>query len=974
VKEDIPTVYQPKDIEDKWYDFWLKKGYFKAEIDSKKTPFTIVIPPPNVTGSLHMGHALNNTLQDILIRTKRMQGKITLWLPGTDHAGIATQNVVEKELAKEKLSRQALGREKFLERVWQWKEEYGNTIINQLKKLGASCDWTRLRFTMDKDYSRAIQETFVQLYKKGLIYKGKYIINWCPRCQTALSDIEVEHRQTKGSLYYIKYFFDSSSDFVTVATTRPETMLGDTAVAVHPQDSRYKKLIGKTLILPILERRIPLIADEYADPEFGSGAVKVTPAHDLSDFEAGRRHNLPQIIVIGPQGKMTREAGPYQGMERYLCRERLVKDLKEKGYLEKVEDYPLPLAFCARCQEVIEPLLSEQWFVKMKELAKPAISVVKEGKIKFIPSRWAKVYLDWLENIKDWCISRQIWWGHQIPVWYCPNKECPPIASLSTPKECPNCGSSSLSQDPNVLDTWFSSGLWPFATLGWPEESEDLKYFYPTSTLVTDRGIIHLWVARMIILGLEFLKDIPFSQVYINPTVFNIEGKRMSKSLGTGVDPLGLMEKYGTDATRFGLITQCAKDQDLRFSEESLKASRNFANKLWNASRLVLMNLKSGMAEGREVSKRQSVKVSKCQSEDRDQRAEPPVGVPSGTIRSESKFKIQNSEDKYSLADRWILSRYNQAVREVTDCLDEYNFGEAAKTLYQFIWSEFCDWYLEIAKLDLYEGAEKCQSVKVSKCQSEDRDQRAEPPVGVPSGTITSESKSKIQNPKSKIQNSEDRGRKEIVQDILSYVLSNTLKLLHPFMPFITEEIFQRLPHEKESIMVSSWPEPNREEIDKVAEGKMEKIFAVIKAIRNLRAEVKIPPDKRVNILLKVANFSDYELLEDNKDYLFLLSKVDNLKIEQELKEKPKFALSAGVGNLDIYLPLKGVVDIEKEIKRLEKESFRLKKELFRVEERLSNQKFLELAPAEVVKREKSKREETLLAWEKVKERLISLG
>ena len=870
MKEDIPTVYQPKDIEDKWYDFWLKKGYFKAEIDSKKTPFTIVIPPPNVTGSLHMGHALNNTLQDILIRTKRMQGKITLWLPGTDHAGIATQNVVEKELAKEKLSRQALGREKFLERVWQWKEEYGNTIINQLKKLGASCDWTRLRFTMDKDYSRAIQETFVQLYKKGLIYKGKYIINWCPRCQTALSDIEVEHRQTKGSLYYIKYFFDSSSDFVTVATTRPETMLGDTAVAVHPQDSRYKKLIGKTLILPILERRIPLIADEYADPEFGSGAVKVTPAHDLSDFEAGRRHNLPQIIVIGPQGKMTREAGPYQGMERYLCRERLVKDLKEKGYLEKVEDYPLPLAFCARCQEVIEPLLSEQWFVKMKELAKPAISVVKEGKIKFIPSRWAKVYLDWLENIKDWCISRQIWWGHQIPVWYCPNKECPPIASLSTPKECPNCGSSSLSQDPNVLDTWFSSGLWPFATLGWPEESEDLKYFYPTSTLVTDRGIIHLWVARMIILGLEFLKDIPFSQVYINPTVFNIEGKRMSKSLGTGVDPLGLMEKYGTDATRFGLITQCAKDQDLRLSEESLKASRNFANKLWNASRLVLMNLKSGMAEGREVSKRQSVKVSKC--------------------------------------------------------------------------------------------------------QSEDRDQRAEPPVGVPSGTITSESKSKIQNPKSKIQNSEDRGRKEIVQDILSYVLSNTLKLLHPFMPFITEEIFQRLPHEKESIMVSSWPEPNREEIDKVAEGKMEKIFAVIKAIRNLRAEVKIPPDKRVNILLKVANFSDYELLEDNKDYLFLLSKVDNLKIEQELKEKPKFALSAGVGNLDIYLPLKGVVDIEKEIKRLEKESFRLKKELFRVEERLSNQKFLELAPAEVVKREKSKREETLLAWEKVKERLISLG
>lgn len=869
----MEKLYNAKEIEKKWYNFWESKNLFKAKIEKDKKPFTIVIPPPNVTGSLHMGHALNNTIQDIIIRFQRMKGNPVLWLPGTDHAGIATQNVVEREIAKEGLNRYQLGREKFLKRVWEWKEKYGNTIVFQLKKLGCSCDWSRLRFTMDEEYSKAVREVFVRWFKDGLIYKGKYVINWCVRCQTALSDIEVEYKEIKGNLWYINYPLFEEDGYLTVATTRPETMLGDTAVAVHPEDIRYKKYIGKKVILPLTNRIIPVIADEYVEKEFGTGVVKVTPAHDLSDFETGLRHNLPYVVVISPQGKMTEEAGVYKGLERFVCREKILEDLKNSGYLQKVEEYVYSLSICSRCQQTIEPLLSEQWFVKMKPLAEPAIKAVKEGRVRFIPERFTKIYLSWMENVKDWCISRQIWWGHQIPVWYCEN--CKEVnVSVKQPDFCQKCGSTSLSQESDVLDTWFSSALWPFATLGWPEETEDLKYFYPTSVLSTGRDIIYLWVARMIITGLYFMKDVPFREVYIHPTVLNIEGKRMSKSLGTGVDPLQLLEKYGADATRLGLIIQATKNQDLRFSEETLKACRNFMNKFWNAARFVL----------------------------------------TFSHYEETEFK----EELFSIFDKWILKRYSLLLKNVTFYLENYEFNEAAKEIYRFFWGEFCDWFIEIAKFNL---------------------------------------------------NKESEERKKQVCKILFYILEGITKMLHPFAPFITEEIYQKIQEakkieEKESIMIAKWEKENEKFLNYQEEENVEKIFSLIRGIRSLRHTLGIEPSRKLEIYLKIKK--DISLVEENKNYIMFLANLEKISFtDKDIKNSLSFRTDIG----EIYLPL-GEEEIEKEKNRLEKEISKLNEELLKIRKKLTDEKFLKGAPAEIVEKEKNKEKEILNTLKELNERI----
>ena len=710
---EIPSRYNPKETEDKWYKIWVEKGLFHAAVNSAKKPFTIVIPPPNVTGILHMGHALNNTLQDILIRYHRMKGEEALWMPGTDHAGIATQNVVERSIAKEGLRRETLGREKFIERVWLWKEQYGSTIIRQLKKLGASCDWSRERFTMDLEYSKAVTEVFVRLYEKGLIYRGSYIINWCPRCQTALSDEEAPHHELSGNLYYLKYpLKDSPDQFVVVATTRPETMLGDTAVAVNPKDKRYKKIIGKTLVLPLVDREIKIITDTLVDMEFGTGAVKVTPAHDPNDYAMAKRHNLEFINVMRPDARMNEFAGEYKDMDRFEAREVIVEDLKEKGLIEKIEPHKLSAGHCYRCHTIIEPYLSKQWFVKMKPLAKPAIEAVKKGKIKFHPPRWEKVYLNWMENIQDWCISRQIWWGHRIPVYYC--KKCQEngvIVSRFKPETCHACGSQDILQDEDVLDTWFSSWLWPFATFYWPPEAykqglspkgtvpkDDLRYFYPTSILVTAQEIIFFWVARMIMAGLEFMDDVPFKDVYINGTVRDIEGKKMSKSLGNIIDPLDIIEEYGTDAMRFSLISITAHGQDVFLSKERFEQGRNFANKIWNASRFILMNLEPTL-----------IKTDLC---------------------------VFFKKEDLDVVNRWALSRFYSTLQQTTKYLENFQFNEAANTLYGFFWHDFCDWYLEIIKQD-------------------------------------------IKNPHNQV--------------VMYKILEKSLRLLHPFMPFITEEIWQSL-------------------------------------------------------------------------------------------------------------------------------------------------------------------------------------
>ncbi len=854
------SVYNPHQVEEKWYEYWEKNNLFRADENSSLPSFAIVIPPPNVTGSLHMGHALNNTLQDILTRYKRMDGFNALWLPGTDHAGIATQNVVEKQLAEEGTSRHELGREAFIERVWKWRRQYGGQIIRQLKKLGSSCDWSRERFTMDEGLSRAVKEVFVRLYQDGLVYRGDYIINWCPRCQTALSDLEVEHVQEQGHLYHVKYPLEGSNEYLVVATTRPETMLGDTAVAVHPDDSRYLRFIGASVILPLMNRKIPVIADGYVTQEFGTGALKVTPAHDAADFEIGRRHNLAVIRVIDDAGNMNEHAGRYAGQTRVQCRKEVVEDLKKDKLLIKVEPFLHNVGHCYRCKTIVEPTVSKQWFVRTEPLARPAIAAVKEGRTRIIPTSWENTYFEWMNNIRDWCISRQIWWGHRIPAWYC--RDCGEITVSVQPVTQCRCGSGRIEQEQDVLDTWFSSALWPFSTLGWPNQTRDLQVFYPTSVLVTGFDILFFWVARMMMMGLRFMGDVPFRDVYIHALVRDAEGQKMSKSRGNVVDPLVVIEKYGTDAFRFTLAAFAAQGRDVRLSEERLAGYRNFANKIWNASRFTLTNL-----EGFD-----------------------PARSP--------------AEAQYTLADRWILSRLNQTIDEVRQGLDAYKFNEAASAIYQFLWHVFCDWYVELIKPELYQE--------------------------------------------------KSAGQKWLAQKVLARVLDVSLRLLHPFMPFITEEIWKDLPGNKGSIMVSEFPKVREEERQPGAEAEMDLIMGVIGAVRNLRSELNVPAGKKVDLVLHTQNGDALKLLDENRIYVESLARTGTIAFQPK-GEKPKGAATAIVGEVEVFLPLKGILNLEDEEKRIQKELTKIVEDLARTDLKLHNQDFLQKARAEAVEKEKEK-------------------
>lgn len=879
-EHNIPKVYDPASVEKKWYEFWEKNRYFHAEPEPGKKPFSIVIPPPNITGKLHMGHALDNTLQDILIRWHRMMGDNTLWMPGYDHAGLATQIKVEEVLKKEEgKTRFDLGREEFVKRVWAWKEEYGDRIINQLKCLGISCDWERKRFTMDEGCSRAVRETFVSLFEKGLIYKGTRITNWCVNCHTALSDIEVEHEDTPGHLWYVRYPVVGEEDtYLTIATTRPETIPGDTAVAVNPEDERYAKLIGKTLRLPILNREIPVIADSYVDTKFGTGAVKITPSHDPNDYEMGLRHNLPEIVVIGKDGIMTEEAGPFAGLERYECRKQIVARLKEEGYLVKIEEHSHAVGHCQRCHNIVEPLVSTQWFVKMQPLVKAAVDCVTDGRTQFVPERFTKNYTGWMENIHDWCISRQIWWGHRIPVWYC--DDCGEMSASRTDLEkCPKCGSTHIHQDEDALDTWFSSALWPFSTMGWPDNTELLKQFYPTSVLVTGYDIIFFWVARMLIMGMEFMKEIPFEKVFIHGLVRDSQGRKMSKSLGNGIDPLEVIEKYGADTLRFMLITGNTPGNDMRFYWERVEGTRNFANKIWNASRFALMNM---------------------EGYDKDAELAP-----------------------YTLADKWILSRLQDTVKDVTGLLERFELGEAGRAIYDFIWSEVCDWYIEIAKPRLY--------------------------------------------------NKEASAERATAQHVLATVLVSAMKLLHPYMPFITEEIYQCLPHEAESIMISKWPVADESLVDPEAERGMNAIMDSIKAIRNMRAEVNANPGKKIPAIMLISE-DLREVVAHNDSYIKLLGGIDNLELRPLNGEKPENAMAAVVTGIEVYLPLAGLIDVEKETQRLSKELAAMEKDLQRAGGKLNNAGFLAKAPEDVIAKERAKYEELSGKIEAVKKRMAYLA
>ena len=880
-EKNLSSVYDPKGVEEKWYAAWEKEGCFHAETDEQKDAFSIVIPPPNVTGQLHMGHALDNTLQDILIRWHRMRGDDTLWMPGTDHAGIATQIKVEEMLKKEEgKSRYDLGRDAFIERVWEWKKQYGDRITRQLRSLGASCDWERERFTMDEGCSQAVREVFVSLYEKGLIYQGHRITNWCVRCHTALSDIEVEHEEKEGHLYHLRYEVEGEAGrYVIIATTRPETMLGDTAVAVHPDDARYKDLIGKTLVLPVVDRRIPLLADDYVDPSFGTGAVKITPAHDPNDFEMGQRHNLEQVVVIGPEGKMTEEAGKYAGQDRYECRKALLADLEAMGVLVKVESHPHAVGHCQRCGTVVEPLVSKQWFVKMEPLAKPAMEVVRNGQVQFVPERFSRTYLNWLENIRDWCISRQIWWGHRIPAWYC--ESCgKTIVSREDLTVCPHCGGA-VEQDPDVLDTWFSSALWPFSTMGWPENTAELRQFYPTSVLVTGYDIIFFWVARMIMMGLEFKQEIPFRHVFIHGLVRDSQGRKMSKSLGNGIDPLEVVEKYGADTLRFMLITGNTPGNDMRFYWERVEASRNFANKIWNASRFVLMNLEGFTGQAPQA-------------------------------------------EQLTLADRWILSRYDNVAKAVSDNLGRFELGEAARLVYEFLWGEYCDWYIEMAKPRLY--------------------------------------------------NKEEAAQRAVAQYVLWEVLEGTMRLLHPFMPFITEEIWQHLPHEGSSIMKASWPSAQAERNDAAAEAQMNLIMEAVKGIRNMRAEMNVPPGRRSEVILQAGSEDVRSVLQQNEGYFRQLAAAEPVTLPAVGAEKPENAMATVVAGLEVYLPLKGLIDVEKETARLSKEREALTKELARITGKLGNEGFMAKAPAAVVEKERAKAQECEEKLGAIRERMDYLA
>ena len=854
---ELPKTYDPSAVEDKLYQFWNDSGFFNAEVDENKKPFTIVIPPPNVTGQLHMGHAFDETLQDILIRTKRMQGYSALWMPGTDHAGIATQIKVEENLrVNEGKTRYDLGREEFLKRVWHWKHQYGNRIISQLKKLGSSCDWRRERFTMDEGCSKAVKEVFVNLYEKGLIYKGSRIINWCPHCATALSDAEVEYETQPGKLWHIKYPIKDSDEYLVVATTRPETFMGDTGVAVNPNDERYKYLVGKTCILPIMNREIPIFADDYVDMEFGTGCVKTTPCHDPNDFEMGQRHNLEQILVFNEDATVNESGGKYQGLDRYECRKAVLRDLEEGGYLVKTEDHEHNVGTCYRCGTTVEPMTSAQWFVKMAPLAKPAMDVVHDGRVKFVPGRFANTYLRWMENVHDWCISRQLWWGHRIPAYYC--EDC---GEMTVAKEdvtvCPKCGGTHIHQEEDVLDTWFSSALWPFSTLGWPEKTRELDYFYPTSVLVTGYDIIFFWVARMIFSGMEQMHEEPFKTVYIHGLVRDAQGRKMSKSLGNGIDPLEIIEQYGADALRFTLVTGNSPGNDMRFSTEKVEASRNFANKIWNASRFIQMNL-----------------------------------------------TIDNAELPADLAleDKWILHKYNELVKAVTENIDKYELGIAVQKLYDFIWDNFCDWYIEIVK--------------------------------------------------PRLQNHDDVAANERAQKVLCYVLRGTMQLLHPFMPFITESIWQALPHDGPSIMVSKWPEYQTELCFAAEAEQVETMMDTIRAIRARRAEMNVPPSKRAQVILLTDERAAYEA-----GILFFskLAYASEVIFADAMPENADSMVSVVTKGATAYMPMGELIDFEKERERLNKEKAKVQKDLDFVNKKLNNPSFVAKAPAAVVEQEREK-------------------
>ena len=854
---ELPKTYDPSAVEEKLYKFWNDSGFFGAEVDETKKPFTIVIPPPNVTGQLHMGHAFDETLQDILIRFKRMQGYSALWMPGTDHAGIATQIKVEENLRKEEgLTRYDLGREKFLERVWDWKHQYGSRIIEQLKKLGSSCDWRRERFTMDEGCSKAVKEVFVNLYEKGLIYKGHRIINWCPHCATALSDAEVEYETQPGKLWHIRYPLADGSGELVVATTRPETFMGDTGVAVNPNDERYKHLIGKTCILPIMNREIPIFGDEYVDMEFGTGCVKVTPCHDPNDFEMGQRHNLEQILVFNEDATVNENGGKYQGMDRYECRKAVIKDLEEGGYLVKTEDHEHNVGTCYRCGTTVEPMTSAQWFVKMAPLAKPAMEVVKDGRVKFVPDRFSKTYLRWMENVHDWCISRQLWWGHRIPAYYC--DDCGEMTvSRTDVTVCPKCGGTHMRQEEDVLDTWFSSALWPFSTLGWPDKTPELDYFYPTSVLVTGYDIIFFWVARMIFSGLEQMHEEPFKTVYIHGLVRDAQGRKMSKSLGNGIDPLEIIDQYGADALRFTLVTGNSPGNDMRFSTEKVESSRNFANKIWNASRFIQMNLTIDKAELPET---------------------------------------------LALEDKWILSKYNDLVAAVTENIDKYELGLAVQKLYDFIWDNFCDWYIEIVK--------------------------------------------------PRLQNKDDKASNESAQKVLCYVLSHTMQLLHPFMPFITETIWQALPHEGESVMVSKWPEYDEKLHFATEADQVETMMDTIRAIRARRAEMNVPPSKKAQVILLTDDRAAYEA---GSLFFAKLAYASDIEFVDATPANVDSMVSVVTKGAQVYMPMGELVDFEKERARLTKEKAKVQKDIDFVMKKLNNPGFVNKAPEAVIAQEREK-------------------
>ncbi|MDD7794026.1 valine--tRNA ligase [Clostridium sp. 'White wine YQ'] len=878
-ENNISTTYDPKEFEERIYKVWEEKKYFTPEVDRSKKPYTIVMPPPNITGKLHLGHALDNTLQDILIRFKRMQGYCTLWLPGEDHASIATEVKVENELLKQGIVKKELGRDAFLEKVWEWSDEYRERIRTQLKKMGVSADFTREAFTMDENLNKAVRHVFVKLYNEGLIYQGNRITNWCPKCETALSDAEIEYKEQEGNFWHIKYPVKDSNEFIEIATTRPETLLGDTAVAVNPNDERFSHLVGKTLILPLVGREIPIIADEYVDIEFGTGAVKITPAHDPNDYEVGKRHGLKEIRIMDDKGVINSLGGKYAGLDRYEARKAMVSDLEEEGLLVKIKPHTHNVGTHDRCSTVIEPIISKQWYVKMESLAAPALDVVREKKTKFIPERFEKVYYNWMENIQDWCISRQLWWGHRIPVFYC--DECGELmVSEEKPGSCTKCGSNKITQDSDVLDTWFSSALWPFSTLGWPDKTDDLDFFYPNSVLVTGYDIIFFWVARMIFSGIHNMGETPFENVLIHGIIRDSEGRKMSKSLGNGVDPLEVIDTYGADALRFMLVTGNAPGNDIRYYPERVESARNFANKIWNASRFLMMNLDKDLM---------------------------------------NKYK---DEKDYSLADRWILSRCNTLIKEVTDNLEKFELGIALQKVYDFMWNELCDWYIELVKPVFY---------------------------------------------------GEDEKAKGIAYNVIYDVLQTGLKLLHPVMPFITEEIYTHLCDESESITISSWPEYNEGLVDAKAEKEMGYIIDAIKSLRNVRVEMNVPPSRKAKVVAYI-NKEAEEAFKNGISYFEKLASASEMEFIENKNNAPENAVSVVVEVGELFMPLLDLVDREKELDRLNKEKTKLEGEIKRVEGKLSNERFTAKAPQDVVEAEKAKGEKYKEMLEAVLLRIKALG